>query len=141
MKNLFCVLLIVALILPSACFADDPDPITGAWYIMLDYSEYPQSPETNGKNYMFYILVFEESGTISGMSAESTVTTGLFGSASAVGTWSNVNGKYTVNLIGVGSNSAEFDNDRLLVQMTPNVWYSMQRMNKGDWYSDLVIRY
>lgn len=140
MKRFFCLLAVLVL-LPFAVIAEEADPIIGTWYIMLDYTEYPQTAETNGKNYMLYILVFEESGTISGVSAESTNTTGLYGSASAVGTWSNDNGKYTVNLIGVGSNSAEFDNDRLLVQMTPNVWYSMQRMNKGNWYTDLIIRY
>ena len=140
MKKLFCLLLVLLLV-PFSTFADDPDPIVGAWYIMLDYTEYPQTADTENKNYMFYMMIFEENGTISGVSGESLKTTGLYASGSAIGTWSNDNGKYTFNMIGVGSNAAEFDGDRLLVQMTTNVWYSMQRMNKGNWYSDLIIRY
>ena len=139
MKKLFCLLLIL-LFVPLVSFSESADPILGAWYIMLDYTEYPVTAETENKNYMFYIMIFEENGTVSGVSGENLKTTGLYAYGSSVGTWSNDNGKYTVNMIGVGSNSAEFDGDRLLVQMTTNVWYSMQRMNKGGWYTDLIIR-
>ena len=140
MKKLITLLLILALLMPATVLAD-PDPIIGAWYIMLDYREYPETEQTAGKNYMMYIMIFEESGTISGVSAESAQDTGIAAACSAIGTWTNSDGKYTVNLIGIGSNSAEFIEDRLLVQMTQNVWYSMQRMNLGSWYSDLVYRY
>ena len=139
MKKLLCLLL-VFLFVPVFSFAD-PDPILGAWYIMFDYSEYPASPQTASKNYMIFIIVFEENGVISGISGESTDAAGLTASGSAIGTWKNENGSYTLNIVGVGSNSGEFSGDRLLVQMAPNVWYSMQRLNLGDWYTDLVIRY
>ena len=140
MKKLLSFILILCIFIPAAV-AEEQDPIVGAWYIMLDYSEYPASPETAGKNYMLYIMVFEPSGTISGISGESAEATGLAAYGSAVGTWENTGGSYIVNLIGVGSNSAEFSGDRLLVQMTENVWYSMRRMDWASWYTDMIIRY
>ena len=138
MKKLIAIILILALLLPAAALA--ADPIEGAWYIMLDYDDGPQTAETADKDYMFYIMIFEPSGTISGVSCEASKTTGLFANGSAVGTWSNNGGKYTVNVVGIGSNTAEFSGDRLLVQMTENVWYSMQKMNMGGWYTDLMFR-
>ena len=140
MKRFFC-LLFVLFLLPIVSFADNQDPIVGAWYIMLDYREGPQTAETIGKTYMFYILFFEESGSISAVSGEATELTGLIASGSRVGQWINENGKYTLNIVGIGTTPAEFSDDRLLVQITTNIWYSLQRMNFGGWYTDMVVRY
>ena len=140
MKKLLSVVLLLCLLIPAAC-AEEQDPITGAWYIMLDYSEYPATAETAGKDYMLYIMIFEPSGRISAVSGESLQTTGLYAYGSTVGTWEKNGDAYTVSLIGVGINSAEFSGDRLLVQMTENVWYSMRRMDLANWYTDMIIRY
>ena len=137
MKRLLCLLLALVLF-PVVSLADDPDPIVGAWYIMLDYKDY-QVPETAGKNYMLYIMIFEESGVLSGISGESLEGSGLIANGSSIGTWSKDGDKYVINMIGVGSNSAMFFGRNLLVQMLPTVWYSMQRMNLGSWYTDLVV--
>ena len=137
MKRLIALILAIVLF-PVVSLSEEPDPIVGAWYIMLDYNEIPVSAETAGKDFMFYIVFFDEDGKISGVSGESLETTGLYANGSGVGSWSNVDGKYTVNMIGVGSNSAELSGDRLFLQMLPNVWYSMQRLNMGSWYSDIV---
>ena len=138
MKRFICLLL-VCLLFPLVSIADDPDPIVGAWYIMLNYKEYPTA-ETEGKNYMIYIMICNEDGTIDGISAESNQS-GLTANGSGIGKWENRDGTYAISIIGLGRNPAEFSGDRLLVQMTENIWYSMQRMYFGDWYSDLVVRY
>lgn len=138
MKKLLCVLLIIALLVPVMAFADDP--IVGAWYVMFDYKDYPQSAETAGKNCMLYMLFFDQSGVISGLSAE-YADTGWTASASVVGTWSNSDGTYTVNLIGIGSFPAEFSNDRLLVKIAENAWYSMRSMEWSNWYTDIILRF
>ena len=127
--------------LPSSADAEKQDPIIGAWYIMLDYRDGPQTAETIGKTYMLYVLVFEESGAISAVSGESTDITGLTAAGSRVGQWVNENGKYTLSIVGIGTTPAEFSGDRLLVKVTTNIWYSMQRMNLGGWYTDMVLRY
>lgn len=139
MKKLIAIVLIIALAVPALAMAET-DPIVGAWYIMFDYSEYPYTNEVAGKNYMVYIMFFEESGTISGISGESDQSTGLTANGSAIGTWKNSGSFYNVNLIGIGENKAEFSGDRLLVQMLPNIWYSMQRLNCGSWYTDLIYK-
>ena len=140
MKRIISVLLIICIVFPVCSFADDQDPIVGAWYIMLDYREGPQMAETAGKTYMFYILFFEGSGNISAVSGEATESFGLTASGSRVGQWVKENGKYSLSIVGIGTNPAEFSGDRLLVQVTTNVWYSMQRMNLGGWYTDMIVR-
>ena len=139
MKKLLTLILILALALPALALAD-PDPIVGGWYIMFDYTEYPDPSQVDGKEYFIYVMFFEEDGTISGVSGESLLNGGLTANGSAIGSWTNNGSSYTLNMIGIGSNQAEFSGDRLLVQMTENVWYSMQKMNWGSWYTDLVIR-
>ena len=138
MKRLITIILILAMLLPAAALAD-PDPIVGAWYVMLDYRQSP-TPDYTGKTYMLYIMIFEEDGAISCISGEH-LATGLYASGSTIGSWKNESGKYSVRVIGIEPGYAEFSEDRLLVQMTTNVWYSMQRMNMGDWDKELVIRY
>jgi len=140
MKKLITIILAMALILPTAAPAEDKDPIIGAWYIMLDYRDIPETPESAGKNYMIYIMIFDDSGSITGITAEDIQNSGMVAQGAAIGTWSKTDDGYTVNMIGVGSNRAEFSDDRLLVQMVQNVWYSMQRLNMGSWYNEIVIR-
>ena len=89
---------------------------------------------------MLYIIIFEESGTLSGISGVSLEGSGLTANGSSIGTWSKDGDKYIVNMVGVGSNSAMFFGQNLLVQMLPTVWYSMQRMNLGSWYTDIIVR-
>ena len=139
MKRLLCLFLALVLF-PVVSLADDPDPIVGAWYIMLDYKDIPASTETAGKDFMFYILFFDEFGTVSGVSGESLESTGLYANGSGLGNWTKSGEKYTVNMIGVGETSAELSGDRLLLQMLPAVWYSMQRLNMGSWFSDIIVR-
>ena len=139
MKRFICLLFVLVLI-PIVSFSSDIDPIIGSWYIMLDYNEIPPTADSAGKEYMLFVIIFDETGNISCVTAESLENIGLYANGSILGTWSNNDGKYIVNMIGVGSNSAEFSDDRLLLQMTPTVWYSMQRLNKGSWYTDIIVR-
>lgn len=139
MKKLLSLLIVLVLLfVSSVSLSENADPIVGAWYVMFDYKDYPPSAETAGKNYMLYMLFFDQSGVISGLSAE-YADTGWTASASVVGTWSNADGAYTVNLIGIGSFPAEFSNGRLLVKIAENAWYSMRSMEWSDWYTDIIL--
>jgi len=138
MKKLITIILIMALALPALALAE-PDPIVGAWYMLIDYSRYP-FPEMQGKNYMIYVLIFEESGIISGISGESAQGDGLTASGSTLGAWVKNGDSYTVSMIGIGNNKAEFHGDRLHVQMLDNIWYSLQRMDFSDYYTDVIVK-
>ena len=88
MKRLITIILILSLAVPAAAVAET-DPIVGGWYIMLDYHDMPYEDTslTSGKNYMIYMLFFEENGSISGFSGESLQSIGFYGSGSTLGTW------------------------------------------------------
>ena len=142
MKKLITVILILALFLPAAALAADQDPIVGAWYIMLDYNEMPFEDDgsVTGKNYMLYVLIFEESGTISGFSGESVQGIGFYGTGSTLGTWMNVDGVYAATIAGIGTSRPTIEDDRLILRMAGRVHYSMRRLEIGSWTDDLVYR-
>lgn len=140
MKKLLSLLLVLALLLPAASALCDDDPIVGAWYVMFDYKTYPDQSSVVGKDRMIYILFFEPDGTIIGMTMDKPVTGDADLQYDVLGTWTNSSGSYSLSIIGMGTSGAQFSGDRLEVQMMSNVWYSMQRMNMSDWYTDLIVR-
>lgn len=140
MKRFFILFLVFVLCVPFAS-AEGKDPIIGAWYIMLDYKEGPSVQEAADKNYMIYILFFNDDGTIDGISAEDLQSSGMVVEGASVGKWSNDKGVYTANIMGIGSSSPTIENDRLLLKMVDNIYYSMRRLDMGDWYTDIVYRY
>ena len=42
MKKLLAIVLILALIVPAAAMAADPDPIVGCWYMVFDVNDYSE---------------------------------------------------------------------------------------------------
>jgi hypothetical protein len=140
MKKLITVFMILALVLPATASASDQDPIIGGWYIMFDYREIPTMPETEGKMYMLYIMLFEKDGSIYGITSERGETLGLSAMGSAIGTWSKDNNIYTVNIVGVGTSNPTIEDDRLIIKMTDTVCYSMRRLEMGSFYKDIVYQ-
>jgi hypothetical protein len=140
MKKALSILLALCLMLAAAAALAETDPIIGGWYIMLDYRDVPYQADVEGKTYMVYLMFFDDDGTISGISGERSTTTGLSALGSSIGTWSNDNGVYTANLVGIGAINPTIENDRLIVQMTEGVYYSMRRLELGSWYDDILYR-
>lgn len=139
MKRFIVLLLVFVLCVPYAV-ANNADPIVGGWYVMFDYRDLPASAETAGKNYMFYLLFFESDGTINGVSGENLQNTGIYANCSSLGTWSNNNGVYTVNVVGLGTSNPTIENDRLIFRMIDTIHYSMRRLECGSWYTDILYR-
>lgn len=141
MKKLLSVLIVLSvLFVSSVSLSEDVNPVVGAWYVLFDYKDYPPAAESAGKSYTLYMLIFEKSGVISGLSAEKS-DSGIVSNASVVGTWSDNDGTYTANILGNGSFPLEFSEGHLLIKMIDNVWYSMHRMDWCDWYTDIILRY
>ena len=137
----FLSLFLVLIFCISFSSAEEKDPIIGAWYIMLDYEQGPSSPESSDKNYMIYVLFFDEDGTVNALSGEELKSTGFYCQGSPVGKWSNDKGSYTVSIMGFGTDNPTIENDRLLFKVIDSVYYSMHRLDMCDWYTDIVYRY
>ena len=71
MKKFICLLLVM-LFLPVFSFADDPDPIVGFWYTLIDVDDIPEKnrqrlleyPFSTGIQFEILILRFTENGEI-----------------------------------------------------------------------------
>lgn len=139
MKKLIAVALILALLLPAFALAE-PDPIVGAWYVMFNYDDIPYTADVGGREYMLYILFFEDDGTVSGATIEALEDNTFSANASVIGKWSSKNGVYNVSIIGMGESTAELKEDRLIIAAYESVYYSMQRINWSSWYTDLIVK-
>lgn len=141
MRKLITVILILSLFLPAAVLAEDPDPIVGAWYIMLDYKDAPyDDPSMAGKNYMIYVMFFEPSGTISGFSGESVQNIGFYGAGSTIGTWVKSGDTYTTSIVGIGTSNPTIEDGRLIIFAAGKIHYSMRRLEWASWENDLISR-
>lgn len=141
MKKLFAVILILALIIPAVSMAAEPDPIVGAWYLMLDYTKSPYEDSSfENKNYMIYVLFFEEDGTVSGFSGESIQGVGFYGAGTIRGTWLHAGDIYAANISGFGTSNPTIEDGRLILWASGNIYYSMRRLEWSSWTDDLIYR-
>ena len=141
MKKLITLLLILALALPALALAEEPDPIVGAWYVMLDYTEYPGSTkEIEGRSYKIHIIKFEVDGSFSLINTIAMQTGEIESMGSKMGKWEKAENGYVLSMYGGGTNKAEFSEGNLLVQVMKEAWYVMHPMIIGDWYTDFIFR-
>ena len=139
MKKLITIILTLVLLLPAAALAEK-DPIIGGWYITLDYRDIAGTAGAENRAYMIYIMYFEDTGTITGISAESSTSGEFVSQGSVIGNWSRQGDDYTVNVVGLGETHPTIENGRLIVKMVDTVHYSMRRMEQGSWFTDILYR-
>lgn len=140
MKKLFCILLIVALLLPSAVFADDPDPIVGCWYMYYDKSVAPEMESAfENADIAVSFYFFNDSGVIYALNAQ---IVGKDGTSAYVpsGKWSKADYGYNIGLIGYGESSGFIENDSLLYEIpnAPNYYIKLKHLYSFDPYKDYV---
>lgn len=137
LKKIALALLIVCL-LPVYALAD-PDPIIGAWYVDIEFSEGPKIAETENYIRAIMILTFEESGDISLSEIDYTPNNVEAVSAAICGKWerSGLVG-YTTSIIGIGVNDAYIRDGVLYVIIADGVYYGFHRMDHFGWYTELI---
>lgn len=140
MKKLLCVLLIVALLLPSAVLADETDPIVGCWYLYYDFSLYPELKSLfPDYDKLICVYWFSESGVIYGAGATIVGTEGT-PDYSAAGKWSKSGDSYTIGFIGSGECSGLLEGDSLFYEADgyPGCYMRLNRLYPFNPYKDLV---
>lgn len=126
MRKMFCLLLIVCLLIPSAVFADDTDPIIGCWYAYYDKAIAPEMESAYPDADRYYsVYLFHENGLVYCGGAKIAGTTGTpeYGSC---GKWSKADYQYNVGVIGLGEGNAYIDGDSLFVEITDSNGYYMR---------------
>ena len=126
MKKLFCLFLIVLLVLPSAVFAEDPDPIIGCWYLYYDKTSTPEMESAfPGSDKVVCVYLFHENGVVYVTGATITGTTGE-PEFSSCGKWEKTDYQYKVSLIGMGEGRSFIENDSLFIEVQENTGMYMK---------------
>ena len=143
MKKLL-IILVIAMILPVAAFADMPDYIVGNWYVVQDYVKYPELGSINpGCDYVITVYTFRSDGVI--LCTENFIS-GDTGSPkfNPAGKWERTGDNlYKYSLIGLGEGTAKLEKSNCLlisVQDMPNTYLRMNKMYSMNPYSDYVVR-
>lgn len=142
MKKLIAFIMILAMLMPAAAMAADPDPIVGSWYLLYDKSLFPEMASTfNGADIAISVYWFMENGTI--MSTENSIT-GTSGVPKFItaGRWSKSADSYNYGVIGLGEGTALVEDDKILLSLPGSDGYYMvmHRMIPFDPYHDYLMR-
>ena len=139
MKKLLVMILILAMILPVAAWAET-DPIVGSWYFLYDKSAYPEmSSLFEGYDIAFSIYWFMENGTIMSTDLSATGESGNTKYAAA-GRWRKTDSGYSYSIIGSGEGTAVLDGDELFLTISgkENLYMMIRRMIPFNPYKDYV---
>ena len=139
MKKLITIILILALLLPASALADR-DKIVGSWYVLNDYTEYPELASTsNGCDIIIMIYTFFEDGTI--MCTENDIV-GKTGNvqSSPTGKWEKTGDTYKYSMIGFGEGIIKFEEENsILLSFLDQGYFRMHKMICLNPYKDYVF--
>ncbi len=140
MKKLIIVALVLALLLPAAALAEDPDPIIGTWYMFFDRFATPEfSSNFPDVDYVLMTLTFTEDNVIlyNEIDILDKVSTP---SSSAIGKWEKKGSKYEYSAMMLGSGEALVNFNYILLSVQDNIRMRFWKLNPLDPYKDYVIR-
>ena len=139
MKKLLALILIVAMFMPVFATAEDPDPIVGFWYLVMDVSTFPEKiKEQLWSNIHTYrilaevdILYFNEQGEIYAVELNYEPMMVHADDAIISGTWTkNDKGEYNV-VYKSKSAPAYFDDGKLFIKYH-DVYAALRKMEYPD---------
>ena len=140
MKKFLCLILIAALLIPVAAFADDS--IVGTWYMLYDKNKVPEMA-SNFQNCDLVIATYSFLPDGSVYLAEHDVTDNNSVPLSAVaGKWEAAAFDYSYSVIGLGSGKAIVDKDEIFLEINSasHLYLKLRRMLPYDPYSDYVLK-
>lgn len=138
MKKLITVTLILALLLPAAALAEDPDPIVGAWYLYFDSNVMPEFVQNFGYDFVVCVYLFMKDGTI--LTTETDILNGssqpMFGAA---GKWSKEAKDYKYSIVGLGEGKLFIDDERINLQLNAtNTYMQLRKLYPFNPYQDYL---
>lgn len=127
MKKLITVILILALLIPAAAFADR-DPIIGYWYLYMDLKLYPEMKSAYKGNYddLISMYKFEESGVINALENDTFNGQGTPVFAGN-GKWSKTSTGYEYSLVGIGQGTLTIEGDDMWLSIQNGTMYMKLR--------------
>lgn len=137
MKKLLCVLLIVALFLPSAVLADETDPIVGVWYICIDSADLASDLREQGYSYGVMLFFFTEKGEIISADVEFNGSSGAVTEPTYIGKWEKKGKEYQTSIISAGVDRAWFEDDLLYVSFNKVQYHGFRKLTPIDLYYNI----
>lgn len=131
MKKVFCILLAALLLLPVLSIADDPEPITGTWYVFTD-------TENNACN--FSIFRFLPDGTVTSSQYDIDIAgTSASKDFSFVGTWEKQEGANLVNIADQGARETVIENNTMFIPVSDQYSIRVRKMEPVDYSVDIMV--
>ena len=142
MKRIPIYLLVIVMLLSVMAVADSPDPIVVQWYLLYDFSVYPEFSSIYEGSYDFVIGVYSflADGTIMELSVGVDDGEGT-PEYSPIGKWEKQGNKYKYSMAGLGQNNdAVIKDDVLLLKLTDNngIYMTLRKMIPFNFYQDYV---
>lgn len=137
MKRFIVVLLVICLFLPGLSFADDPDPISGCYYLYYDKSVTPELATSFGSyDRIIAVYTFLNDGTIVLLEHDVEGTTGI-PSYNSAGKWEHDAADYKYSIIGLGEGRAYIKDDCIFLGLMNNtVYMKLHKLFPFNPYSD-----
>ena len=140
MKKLITVILILAMLLPAAALAEDPDPIVGSWYIMLDIkgSILEQAFPEDALRFIS-IMTFTEDGKILYGEQDYYGSGKIDAPQPAIyGKWEKNGSKYGISILAKGTDQAFIEDGLLYVAaFNEGIYFGYRKMEALDLYDEV----
>lgn len=141
MKRFF-LLILVLLLLPVISFSEEPDPIVGSYYILLNLTGTPFESSADGIVTSVFVVTFDDSGRVYYLEQDFYDDKSTSKDPRMIGEWKKEDSKYIVSILYVGTKEAYFENDILYVALfVKDQYYALRKMTPIDLYEEVFFDY
>ena len=125
MKKILVLIVAISVVFCSSVGFAEKDPVVGVWYMLFDFTEYPELKEmSEGHDFVFSALFFLDNGVI--VELDNPVDGNDFADEiKTTGHWEKTDDGYSFRLLGYGEGTFSVDGDNLLFSI-PETEFAMR---------------
>lgn len=137
MKRLLCIIL-VFILLPVLAIAENPDPIIGSWYMMINIKGSPLEATAPDYTRTIIILTLEESGNVILSEIDFKGEKLETNTPMVCGEWKKNGSEYSISIISTGTVRAFINKELLHIDLyNSGIYFGLRKMEPLDLYTDI----
>lgn len=137
MKRLLCIIL-VFILLPVLAIAENPDPIIGSWYMMINIKGSPLEATAPDYTRTIIILTLEESGNVILSEIDFKGEKVETNTPMVCGEWKKNGSEYSISIISTGTVRAFINKELLHIDLyNSGIYFGLRKMEPLDLYTDI----
>lgn len=137
MKRLLCIIL-VFILLPVLAIAENPDPIIGSWYMMINIKGSPLEATAPDYTRTIIILTLEESGNVILSEIDFKGEKVETNTPMVCGEWKKNGSEYSISIISTGKVRAFINKELLHIDLyNSGIYFGLRKMEPLDLYTDI----